>query len=190
VFGGMIARHPAWETRMVIALIILAIIVVALLIVISTRPNSFRLERTTRIAAPPERVFPLINDFHEWPKWSPFEKLDTDLKRTYSGAPSGVGAGYAWDGKNAGAGAMEITQSTPSSRILIKLDFTKPFEAHNTADFTIASDGGGSVVTWAMYGPQGFMNKAMSLVMSMDKLVGGQFDEGLANLKRVSETPA
>src|SRR6185312_10235670 len=101
---------------MVIALIILAIIVVALLIVISTRPNSFRIERTTRIAAPPERVYPLIQDFHEWTKWSPWEKLDADLKRTYSGAPSGVGAAYAWEGKNAGSGRMEITQATPSSR--------------------------------------------------------------------------
>jgi uncharacterized protein YndB with AHSA1/START domain len=173
---------------MVIALIVVGLIVVALLIAISTRPNSFRIERTMRIAAPPERVFPFIQDFHEWTKWSPWEKLDADLKRTYSGTPAGVGATYGWDGKNAGAGRMEITQATPASRVLIKLDFIKPFEAHNTADFTIDSDGGGSVVTWAMYGPQGFMNKAMSLVMSMDKLVGGQFDEGLANLKRVSET--
>jgi len=175
---------------MVIALIIIAIVVVALLIVISTRPSSFRIERTTRIAAPPDRVFPFIQDFHEWTKWSPWEKLDADLKRTYSGPPAGVGAAYAWEGKNTGSGAMQITQATPASRVLIKLDFIKPFEAHNTADFTIASDGGGSVVTWAMYGPQGFMNKAMSLVMSMDKLVGGQFDEGLQNLKRVSETTA
>jgi len=175
---------------MVIALIVLAIIVVVLLIVITTRPDSFRIERTTRIAAPPERVFPFIQDFHEWTKWSPWEKLDADLKRTYSGAPSGTGAAYAWEGRKAGSGAMQITEAMPSSRVLIKLDFIKPFEAHNTADFTIDSDGGGSVVTWAMYGPQGFMNKAMGLVMSMDRLVGAQFDEGLANLKRVSETPA
>lgn len=175
---------------MVIALVILAIVVVALVIFISVRPDSFRVERSTRIAAPPERIFPLIQDFHEWTRWSPYEKLDADLKRTYSGPPSGIGAGYAWEGKNSGSGAMVITQATPPGRVLIKLDFSKPFEAHNTADFTIAGDGGGSAVTWAMYGPQNFMAKAMGLVMSMDKLVGGQFEEGLANLKRVSETAA
>jgi hypothetical protein len=168
-----------------------AILIAGLLGFIATRPNSFRVERSILIAAPADRIFPLIDDFHEWPKWSPYEGMDPDMKRSYGGAGHGVGATYAWDGNaRAGQGRMEILESAPHSLVRIKLDFSKPFEAHNTAEFAIRPDGTGALVTWAMYGPQAFMTKAMGLVMSMDRLVGGEFEKGLADLKRVSETAA
>jgi uncharacterized protein YndB with AHSA1/START domain len=169
-------------------LIVIAVVIAGLVAFISSRPGTFRTERSAHIDAPPEKVFPFIQDFHEWTKWSPFEKLDTDLKRSYSGAPSGKGAGYAWEGKNAGSGSMVILEATPPSKVVIQLDFMKPFEAHNTAEFTMTPETGGTRVTWAMFGPQPFMAKAMGLFMSMDKIVGGQFDEGLANLKRNAES--
>ena len=174
---------------LVYILIAVAVLIVGLLGLILSRPNTFRVERSLRINAAPEKIFTLIENFHEWPKWSPYEKMDPAMKRTYDGPDHGVGAIYAWDGNaQAGSGRMEILEAAPSSLVRIKLDFSKPFEAHNTAEFALRAEGSGAYVTWAMYGPQAFMNKAMSLVMSMDKLVGGQFEEGLANLKRVSET--
>ena len=173
---------------MLTAAIIVVVIVAAFLLFIVTRPNSFRVERNVRINAPAERIYPLIDNFHEWTKWSPYEKMDPTMKRNYGGATSGTGASYGWDGNSrAGSGSMVILEATPSSRVLIKLDFSKPFVAHNTAEFTIAPSAAGSTVTWAMYGPSPFMSKVMGLFMSMDSLVGGQFEEGLANLKRVSE---
>jgi uncharacterized protein YndB with AHSA1/START domain len=174
---------------MLTAVIIIAVLIAALFTFIASRPNTFRVERSVHINASAERIFPLINDFQEWPKWSPYEKMDPAMKRTYSGAERGQGAIYAWEGNaRAGSGRMEILEAAPSSLVRIQLDFTKPFVAHNTAEFALRPTGSGTTVTWAMYGPQAFMNKAMSLVMSMDSLVGGQFDEGLANLKRVSES--
>jgi hypothetical protein len=173
---------------MITAVLVLAVIVVAFLLFVTTRPNSFRVQRSVQISASSDRIYPLIDNFHEWMKWSPYEKMDPTMKRTYGGVPNGTGASYAWDGNSrAGSGSMVILEGTPSSRVLIKLDFTKPFVAHNTAEFTIAPSGGGSTVTWAMYGPSLFASKVMGLFMSMDSLVGGQFEEGLANLKRVSE---
>jgi len=140
------------------------------------------------IAAPPEKIFPLIADFHEWTKWSPFENLDADLKRGYAGAEKGVGAVYTWDGKKSGAGRMEILEAPPSSKVRIQLDFSKPMTAHNVAEFTIVPQGeGSSTVTWAMFGPQPFAAKAMSTVMSMDKMVGPQFEAGLASMKKAAE---
>lgn len=150
--------------------------------------ETFRLERSRTIDAPPEAVFPLVDDFRRWADWSPWEKLDADLKRTYSGAPRGVGAVYAWEGKKAGSGRMEIATSEPAMRIVIKLDFIKPFAAHNTAEFTFARDGQGTKVTWAMTGPVTLMSKIMGLFFSTEKLVGPQFEEGLANMKRVAES--
>lgn len=173
---------------MTTAFIVAGIVALGLIALVSSRPGSFRMERSTSIAAPPERVFALIQDFHEWTKWSPFEKLDTDLKRSYSGAPSGRGAGYAWDGKKAGAGSMLIVEATAPSKVVIQLDFSKPFEAHNVAEFTMTPEAGGTRVSWAMSGPLNFMTKAMHLVMPMDKMVGPQFEEGLANLKRNAES--
>ncbi|MDH4568032.1 polyketide cyclase [Pseudomonas sp. BN414] len=171
---------------------ILAIIVIAILGVLgyaAISPDHFRIERTTTIAAPPEKVFPLINDLHQWKAWSPWEKLDPALKRSYSGPKEGVGAAYAWQGNNeVGTGRMEITQSEPASKVEIKLDFQMPFEAHNTAEFNLQPQNGGSTqVTWAMYGPSPYTHRLMQVFFDMDDMVGSKFDQGLVNLKAAAE---
>ena len=169
-------------------LIIIVIVVAAFLIFVAMKPGTFRLERSASINAAPDKIFPLINDFHNWTQWSPFEKLDPDLQRSYSGAQSGKGAVYAYRGNNkVGSGSMEIKESVPSTKVMATLDFLKPFEAHNMAEFTLAPSAGATVVTWAMFGPRPFVIKLMTTFVSMDNLVGKQFDEGLANLKRVAE---
>lgn len=171
----------------IIALVVV-VLIVALLVYAATRPDTFRLQRSTTINAPPEKVFPFINDFKNWVAWSPYEKMDSNLKRTYGGSAQGQGAVYEWDGNNkVGTGRMEITESTPSSRIAIKLDFIKPFEAHNTAEFTLDSRNSSTNVTWAMYGPQPFMAKIMSVFCMMDRMAGPQFETGLSNLKAIAE---
>jgi uncharacterized protein YndB with AHSA1/START domain len=169
----------------------LAIIVVAILGVLgyaAISPDHFRIERTASIAAPPEKVFPLVNDFQQWPAWSPWEKIDPALKRSYSGPQAGVGAVYAWQGNNeVGTGRMEITGSEPASKVEIKLDFQMPFEAHNTAEFTLSPENGGTRVTWAMYGPSPYTHRLMQVFFDMDDLVGSRFEQGLANLKAAAE---
>lgn len=149
--------------------------------------DTFRVERSALIDAAPEAIFAAVNDFHRWADWSPYEKLDAHLDKTYSGPASGKGAAYAWVGKKAGSGRMEILTSEPSSKIVIQLDFSKPFVAHNTAEFTFVKQGTRTRVTWAMYGPATLMSKVMGVFFSMDKLVGPQFEEGLANLRTLSE---
>ena len=169
-------------------LIVVVVLVAAVLIYAATKPDRFRIQRTASISAPAEKIFPLINDFHTWSVWSPWEKLDLAMKKTHSGAPQGKGAVLEWDGnKDVGTGRMEVLESIPSSKILIKLDFLKPFEAHNQAEFTLAPNTGSTQVTWAMYGPQPYIVKVMSLFCSMDKMVGGQFEKGLADLKALAE---
>jgi len=149
--------------------------------------NTFRVERSVLIEAPPAAIFPYIDDFRAWADWSPYEKMDPDLAKTYSGSQRGQGAAYAWVGRKAGSGSMEIVRSDPPSKVVIKLDFTKPMTAHNTAEFTLEPQGSGTKVTWAMFGPNTLLSKVMGLFMSMDRLVGPQFEEGLANLKRLAE---
>jgi carbon monoxide dehydrogenase subunit G len=173
----------------------LKIIVIAILVVIaaalvyaSSRPDAFHVERTTNIKAPPEKIFPLIDDLHSWTAWSPYEKLDPAMKKTHSGAASGKGAVYAWEGNmQAGAGSIEIADTAPPSRVNIKLHMIKPFEGNNDVEFRLEPKGGGTDVTWAMDGKYNFLAKVMGLFMNMDKMVGGQFEEGLANLKKVAE---
>ncbi|OWJ90986.1 polyketide cyclase [Pseudomonas sp. A46] len=169
----------------------LAIIVVAILGVLgyaAISPDHFRIERTASIAAPPEKVFPLINDFQQWPAWSPWEKIDPTLKRSYSGPQAGVGAVYAWQGNNeVGTGRMEIIGSEPASRVEIKLDFQMPFEAHNTAEFILSPENGGTRLTWTMYGPSPYTHRLMQVFFDMDDMVGSRFDQGLANLKAAAE---
>jgi carbon monoxide dehydrogenase subunit G len=168
--------------------IAIVVFIVALLVYAMTKPDSFRIERSANINAPPEKIFPFINDFHNWIAWSPWEKIDPALKRAYSGTTSGKGTVYEWEGNNqVGHGRMEISDTSPPSHLLIKLDFLKPFEAHNTAEFTLNGAGQSTNVTWAMYGPQPYLAKVMSLFVSMDTMVGGQFETGLANLKTVAE---
>ena len=168
--------------------IAIVVVIAALLIFAATRPDTFRVERKAVIQASPDRVYGLINDFHQWPLWSPWEKLDPAMKRTLGGPTSGVGATYAWEGnKDVGSGRMEIKESTPSSKIHIQLDFLQPFESHNQTDFILTPQGSATEVTWAMYGPATYMTKLMGVFASMDSMVGPDFEKGLANLKTVAE---
>jgi uncharacterized protein YndB with AHSA1/START domain len=175
------------KTLAVIAVVV-AVIVAGILIYATTKPDSFTVKRTASIKAPPDRIFALINDLHGWGAWSPYEKKDPDMKRTFSGAAQGKGAIYEWDGnKNVGAGRMEIIEATAPRKIVIKLDFLKPFEGHNTAEFTIDPQGDNTTATWAMYGPSSFIFKVMGMFMNMDKMIGDDFAAGLSNLKAVAE---
>ena len=168
--------------------VVVVVAVAALLVYAATRPDSFRVERAATIKAPPEKIFAQVNEFKSWTAWSPWEKIDPALKRSYSGPPGGKGAAYAWEGnKDVGSGRMEITESTAPSKIVIRLDFLKPFEAHNTAEFTFVREGDATGVTWAMHGPSPYMSKLIGLFFSMDRMVGGMFEQGLANLKKSSE---
>ena len=163
------------------------ILVVAILAFAATRPNSFRVQRTTSINAPPEKISALINDFHSWTSWSSYEKLDPAMKRTYSGAPSGKGAVYEWEGNSkAGKGRMEITDTSPS-KTTITLDFVKPLESHNVAQFTLEPRGDSTSVTWSMEGRSLYVAKVMGLFFNMDKMIGKDFESGLAKLKTVAE---
>jgi uncharacterized protein YndB with AHSA1/START domain len=182
------------ETSMIktIALIVVALLVVGIggvLAYAATKPDTFRVQRTTTIQAPAERVFPLLEDFRTWGAWSPYEGRDPAMKRTYSGSTKGKGAVYAWEGdKNVGTGRMEIADTTTPSRVTLKLDFIKPFEAHNMVDFTLEPKGDSTTVTWAMHGPVPYMAKIMHVLIDMDGMVGKDFEVGLANLKAVAET--
>lgn len=155
----------------------------------ATRPGSFRVERSTRVAATPEQIAPHILDFRRWADWSPYEKLDPDMKKTFGGAASGRGATYNWEGKKSGVGRMEITDSSPS-RVTIRLDFDKPFKANNIAEFLLQPTGDGTTVTWAMHGPQSYFFRVMGVFKSMDSMVGKDFETGLANLKAIAERAA
>ncbi|PBB66903.1 polyketide cyclase [Mesorhizobium sp. WSM4312] len=169
-------------------LIILVVFIAAVLIYAATRPNDFVTTRTATIKAAPEAIFPLINDLSRWPTWSPYEKLDPNMKRTVSGAQSGKGAVYAWEGNGkAGKGRMEIVNSVPSSLISLKLDFERPFRANNSVDFSLRPSGDATTVTWAMRGARPFIAKLMALFMDFDKLIGKDFEAGLAKLKQTTE---
>jgi hypothetical protein len=171
-----------------IVAVVLAIAIAIILILAATKPDTFSVRRGIAVKAPPEKIFPLINDFHQWGSWSPYETKDPAMKRTYSGAASGQGAVYAWDGnKNVGSGRMEILDASAPSKIQIKLDFFTPFEGHNTAEFTMLPQGDGTILTWLMYGPAPFMAKIMHVFMNIDNMVGRDFEIGLANLKKLSE---
>ena len=168
--------------------LVVVLVVAAVLIFAATRPDAFRVERVASIKAPPEKIFTLINDLHGWAAWSPYEKKDPAMKRTFSGAANGKGAVYEWDGnKNVGRGRMEITDAAMPAKIVIKLDFFEPFEGHNTAEFTMEGKGDVTNVTWAMYGPANFISKLMGVFFNMDKMIGTDFEAGLVNLKSIAE---
>ncbi len=172
----------------VIIVIALVVVVAALLLLAATKPATFRVQRAASINASREEIYPFIEDFHNWGHWSPYEKLDPTMKKTYTGAPSGKGAVYEWQGNSkAGTGRMEITGASVPSKVIIKLDFLKPFEGHNTSEFSLDGKGDSTNVTWAMYGPNSYMAKLMSIFMTMDRLLGKEFESGLANLKSVAE---
>src|SRR3977135_505742 len=168
--------------------IVLAVAIAIVLILAARKPDTFTVRRATTVKAAPEKIFPLINDFHQWGTWSPYEGKDPAMKRTYSGAESGKGAVYAWEGnKNVGSGRMEILDTSVPTKIVIKLDFFTPFEGHNTAEFTMLPQGDATNVTWLMHGPAVFISKVMQVFMNLDNMVGKDFEVGLANLKRLAE---
>lgn len=169
-------------------LVALAVLVVAGVVVVATRPSEFRVTRTGTISAPPAVVFAQVNDFHKWEAWNPWGKLDPAMKQSYEGAPAGVGAVYTWAGNSqVGEGRMTLTESRPNELIRIKMEFLKPFAATSTAEFTFRPEGNGTAVTWSMEGQNNFMAKTMHLVMNMDRMIGGQFEKGLAAMKSVAE---
>ena len=164
------------------------VVVVAVLVFAATKPDYMRFERSASVQAPPERIQPLITDFHNWRAWSPYETRDPALQRTFSGALSGKGAIYEWNGNNeVGQGRMEITESVPT-KVAIKLDFIRPFEGHNIAEFTLQPKGDSTIVTWAMHGPSSFIGKLMSVFVDVEEMVGKDFETGLANLKSIAES--
>jgi Polyketide cyclase / dehydrase and lipid transport len=168
--------------------VVIALAITVVLILAMTKPDIFRIQRVATIKAPAANIFALINDFYRWRSWSPWENRDPAMKRTFAGAESGKGAVYAWEGnKNVGSGRMEILDASVPSKITIKLDFFKPFEAHNTAEFTMLPQGDATTVTWVMHGPARFMSKVMHVFMNIDKMVGKDFEAGLANLKKLTE---
>jgi uncharacterized protein YndB with AHSA1/START domain len=167
----------------------------SLLFLFSRRPSLTRsassVQRTAYIKAPPETIFPLINDLNRWTTWSPWEKKDPAMKRTFSAVTSGPGAAYAWDGnKEVGAGRLEITESSPPSKVTMKLDFIKPFEAQDFAEFAVKPEGNGSSVAWTLRGPSPYLAKLMGLFFNIDSMVGKDFEEGLATLKALAEKQA
>ncbi len=170
---------------------VLLVAVAALAGFVVTRPSEFRVARSRTIAAPLDVVYAWVNDFHTWTQWSPWERLDPDMRRELSGSPAGVGASYAWAGnRNVGEGRMTITDATPGRSVTIRLEFMKPFAATNTAHFEFVPSGSDTVVTWAMTGTNGFLAKAMQLVMDMDTMIGGEFEKGLASLDTVTTAAA
>ena len=170
-------------------LLVAAAAIAVLLIYAAFKPDTFRLSRSANIAAPPDKVFALINDLRRFNEWNPFAKLDPQNGITYDTLTVGVGGAYIWRGEKSGAGRMQIVESVPGQRVSAKLEFTKPFEAHNLVDFTLQAQGAGSTVTWAMHGPMPYLNRLMTTFFDMDKTVGKDFEAGLASLKALAEQP-
>ncbi len=174
---------------MLTAVVIVALVVAAVLAYAATKPDTFRVQRSASIKAPPEKIFPLINDFREWTGWSPYEKKDPAMKRTYGSNTSGRGAVYEWAGNgNVGSGRITIADATSPSKVAIKLDMLKPFEAHNDVEFTLVPQGDNTTVTWDMQGRVSYLAKIMHVFFNMDKMVGSDFEAGLANLKSAAES--
>ena len=170
--------------------IVLGLAVAGVLVYAAMQPEDFRIQRSTTVNAPPERIYPLIADFRAWGPWSPWEKKDPAMKRTFSGPDSGVGAAYGWEGdKNVGTGKMTILEASAPGKVVIKLEFLKPFEATHTAEFTLQPDAGATTITWAMTGKNNFLAKVMCVFMNMEKMVGPDFEAGLAGLKAIAEKP-
>jgi uncharacterized protein YndB with AHSA1/START domain len=166
--------------------------IIALLVYAATFPDTFQVQRTQRINASPEKVFPLINNIHSMNTWNPFSEADPEIKITYTGPESGKGARYQWTGNSqVGQGSIEVVDVAPPSRVALKLDTLKPMEGHHTVVFTLAPNGSGTdvstEVTWAMTGERPFIGKVMDAVFNMDRMVGGQFEKGLAKLKAIAE---
>jgi hypothetical protein len=169
----------------------LVVVILIFVVVVAMQPADFRITRSATIAAPPDVAFAQVNDFHKWEAWSPWARLDPAMKTTYDGPPAGPGAKYAWVGnKDVGEGRMTITESKPNELVKINLEFIKPFAATNTTEFTFKPQGDQTNVTWTMSGRNGFVAKAFCMFMNMDKMVGADFEKGLAQMKAVTESAA
>ena len=169
-------------------LIAVVVIVAVFVTVVAIQPSEFRVARTTTIAAPAQAVFEQVNDLHKWGAWSPYDKMDPAMKKTYDGPAAGTGASYSWAGNSrAGEGRATIVESRPNERIKIQLDFVKPFAGTAFAEFTFKPVGDRTTVEWSLAGNNNFISKAVHLFMNMDKMVGAQFEEGLAQLKSAAE---
>ena len=169
-------------------IIAIVILIAALLVYAATKPDTFRVERTASIKAPPEKIFPYLNDLRKGEAWSPYEKKDPAMKRTFSGAASGKGSVYEFDGnKEIGKGRLEIIETVPPSKVVITLDMFKPFEGHNIVEYTLEPKGDATIVTWAMHGDMSYISKVMSIFINIDSMIGKDFETGLANLKTVVE---
>lgn len=168
-----------------LALAVLAIAVVA--VIASQRPDTFRVSRSTRIAAPAEKIFPLVNDVRAFNSWNPYALKAPEMKGSYSGPTAGPGAHYDFESKKAGSGSFEIVQASAPSQVKMRLDMTAPFKAQNVITFTIAPESTATQVTWAMEGPAPFLSKFMGVIFNMDKMIGADFEAGLANLKAKAE---
>ena len=168
--------------------IVVAVVVVVFVVIVTFQPSDFRVARSAILAAPAPAVYAQVNDFRKWEAWNPWGKIDPAMKQTYEGAPAGTGAIYTWIGNNeVGEGRMTIIETRPSDLIRIKLEFYKPLAATHVAEFTFKAEGGQTVVTWSMTGAKNFMAKAIHLFMNMDKMIGGQFEKGLASMKSIVE---
>jgi hypothetical protein len=171
--------------KIAIGVVVILAIIVGLA---AMKPDTFSVKRVASIKAPPEKIAALVADFHQWPSWSPWEQLDPNMKRTFSGAPSGKGAVYEWEGnKDVGKGRMEITEAASPLKTVIKLDFIQPFESHNVTEFTLLPQGETTTVSWNMSGPMPFMSKLITVFTSMDAMIGKDFEKGLSKLKTVAE---
>ena len=173
--------------------ILLGIVVLIALILVAAafQPSEYKVERRIQIAAAPAAVFSHVNEFRKWQAWSPWEKLDPEMKRTFSGPTAGVGAVYAWTGNSdVGEGRMTISESRPAELVRVNLEFIKPFEASSVTDFTFKPEGNQTAVTWTMVGKNNYVSKVMCMFMNMDKMVGGDFERGLATLKALAESGA
>jgi hypothetical protein len=169
----------------IIGLVVLVLVAV-ILVVPAFRPDTFRVQRAATMKAPPEKIAANLSDFHAWTAWSPWERMDPAMKRTYAGAPKGKGATYAWESSKVGQGGMAITD-VGASRVALDLDFVKPFEAHNKVEFSLTPKGDATDVTWSMSGPVPYFFRLLHLFTDMDGMVGKDFEAGLANLKAVVE---
>jgi hypothetical protein len=170
-------------------LIVLAVAFIGLIVFAAMRPSEFRVVRSALVGAPPDAVFPHVNDLHNWEAWSPWAKVDPAAKTIYEGPAAGVGAAFSWAGNhNIGEGRMTITESQPNDFVRFRLDFLKPFKGTNSAEFTFQPEGGQTRVTWTMSGHYSFVPKLMGLFINCDKMVGDQFEKGLADLNKVAGT--
>lgn len=171
------------KTCLLVALGVVVLAIAAVLLLAVRQPDTFRVQRSTLVAAPADRIFPLIADLRQMNSWNPFVKRDPQVKGSYSGPGAGPGATYVFEGRQAGSGSLRVTDTAVPTRVAMKLDMSAPMAAHNDVLFTLAPEGGATRVSWTMQGPSPFLGKVMGVVFNMDKMVGGAFEEGLAELK-------